>query len=187
MKAFSIVLCFFLALTVAFAQEPVTPAPVPAPVIVAPAAPAVPTLLGFGVAADQLGSSRWNFWGTAIYPVVSSVGLYTSSTADVFPVLKTDPATGKPYYAAKAAFRQGVHKLLLHQGKFSFLLGGDAGVAAGQATSGMQFNFNGSFTATAIYQFSDKWAVVFAPRGMYVPDATNTWNIVPQVGVLFKP
>jgi hypothetical protein len=145
----------------------------------------LPTYVGLGAAFNQIGTPRTNLWAAAIYPVASSVGVYSSTTTDIIPVQKTNPATGKPYYAFTTSIRQGVHKTIFTSGKFVLLLGGDAGVGLSQADpSGVNVALSAAFTGTAIYQVSPKWAIVAPVRGVY---GGGAWNIIPEFGVLFKP
>ena len=152
---------------------------------IASMAQTLPTYVGAGAAFNQIGVPRVNIWATAIYPVASSAGVYTSTTTDIIPVQKTDPATGKAYYAFSTSIRQGLHKALYTSGKFVFLLGGDAGVALTQAApSGVNVGLSGAFTATGIYQLNSKWSLAVPIRGMYV---NSSWNLIPEIGILFKP
>ncbi len=146
---------------------------------------AAPTYIGVGAAFNQIGTPRVNLWATAIYPVVSSAGVYSSTTTDVIPVSKVDPATNRTYFAFTTSIRQGVHKTIFTQGKFTALLGGDAGVGLNQAQpSGVSVSFAASFTTTGIYQINSKWSLAVPIRGLWV---NSSWNLVPQIGVLFKP
>ena len=150
-----------------------------------PATPALPTFVGAGAAFNQIGDPRTNLWATAIYPVASSAGVYASTTTDVIPRLTVDPATKRSYYAFTTSIRQGIHKTLYHAGAWTLLLGGDAGVGLNQAApSGVNVSFAGSFTTTAVYQFKPHWALAVPVRGLWV---NSSWNLVPQIGVLFKP
>lgn len=146
---------------------------------------AIPSYVGAGAAFNQIGSPRTNLWATAIYPVASSSGVYSSTTTDILPVQKTDPATGRAYFAFSTSIRQGLHKTVYTNNRFVFLLGGDAGVSLTQAApSGVNVGLSGAFTATGIYQLSPKWALAVPIRGMYI---NGSWNLIPEVGILFKP
>ncbi len=153
-----------------------TPDPTPSAVL--------PTYIGLGAAFNQIGTPRVNLWATAIYPILSSAGLYTSTTTDIIPVQKVTPA-GVPYYAFTTAIRQGLHKVVYKSDKLAFLLGGDAGVGLSQAApSGVNVGLSGAFTATAIYQLSPKWAVAVPIRGVY---SDGAWNAIAEIGIVFKP
>lgn len=169
----AVLLCLCLC-SLAAAQTPDTPSITP-----------LATAIGVGATFNQIGTPRWNIWATAIYPVMSSIGVYASTTTDVIPKLTTDPATQRSYYAFTTSIRQGVHKRVYSNGKFTALLGGDAGLGLNQAApSGMNVSFAASFTATAVYQINKSWAVAVPIRGLWI---NSSWNMVPQVGVLFKP
>lgn len=175
-----IISAFLLCLSVfsqeTFSQEKPSPAPVVS---------ALPTYVGAGVTYNQIGTPKANIWATAIYPVISSVGVYSSTSTDIVPVQKLDPATGRAYFAFTTSIRQGVHKTVYTSGKFVALIGGDAGVGLSQAVpSGMNVSLAASFTATAIYQLTPKFAVVVPIRGMWV---NSSWNLLPQIGILFRP
>jgi hypothetical protein len=145
----------------------------------------LPTYIGAGVAFNQIGTPRTNLWATAIYPAASSVGLYSSTTTDIIPVQKLDAATGNKYYAFTTSIRQGLHKALYSSNKFTFLLGGDAGLGFSQAApSGVNVGLSAAFTGTGIYQFKPRWAVILPVRGLY---AGGAWNLIPEIGIVFKP
>jgi hypothetical protein len=145
----------------------------------------LPTYVGAGVSCNQIAVPPCNPWLTSIYPASSSLGIYLSSTADITPVQQIDPTTKRTYWAFTTSIRQGAHKLLLTSGRFSILVGGDAGGAFSQsATSGIGVSFTGSITATAVWQISNKWAVIAPIRAVWI---NSGWNAVPQVGILFKP
>ena len=143
------------------------------------------TIIGAGAAFNQIGTPRTNLWATAIYPVASSAGVYTSTTTDIIPLSKIDTATGRSYYAFTTSVRQGIHKVVVTTGKLTVLIGGDVGAGFSQAApSGVNVSLAGSFTATAVYLFKPKWGIVVPIRGMYTNGA---WNLIPQAGIVFKP
>lgn len=110
-----------------------------------------------------------------------------STTTDIVPVLQIDPTTKRSYYAFQTSVRQGAHKLLFTSGRLSALIGGDAGVGMSQALpSGINFSFAGSFTATAVFQISKKWALVVPVRALWMGQNAS-WNLLPEIGILFKP
>jgi ABC-type molybdate transport system substrate-binding protein len=147
----------------------------------------LPTYVGAGVAFNQIGVPRVNLWAGAFYPVSSSKGVYLSTVADIVPVLQLDPVTKRQFYAFSTSIRQGAHKTIWTAGKFTALLGGDAGAGFSQASpSGVNVNFAGSFTATGVYQLSAKFAIVVPIRALWMGDS-KTWNALPEFGVLFKP
>jgi hypothetical protein len=144
-----------------------------------------PTYIGAGAAFNQIGTPRVTIWATAIYPIVSRVGLYSSTTTDIMPVLRTDAATGREYYGFSTSVRQGIHKTVLSSGRFHALAGGDAGVEFSQsAPTGVAVAVAGSITGTAVYQLSQKWAVVVPIRALW---QNGAWNLVPEVGIVWKP
>ena len=157
------------------------------PTSIAPTAASVvlPTYIGAGAAFNQIGTPRVNIWATAIYPIASSVGVYSSTTTDIIPVLTTDAATKRQYYGFSTSVRQGVHKSLYTNSKFTALIGGDAGVGLSQAVpSGINVSLAGSFTMTGIYQINKSWSVVVPVRCLW---QNASWNLVPEVGIMFKP
>jgi hypothetical protein len=144
-----------------------------------------PTYIGAGAAFNQIGTPRVTIWATAIYPIVSRVGLYSSTTTDIIPVLRTDAATSREYYGFSTSVRQGIHKTVLSSGKFHALVGADAGVEFSQyAPTGVAVAVAGSITGTAVYQLSQKWAVVVPIRALW---QNGAWNLVPEVGIVWKP
>jgi hypothetical protein len=171
------------------AQTNSVPAPAPAATVTQVPEVKLPAYVGFGIAANQLGTSRWNLWGSAIYALDESKGLYLSSTADAFPVKKLDPTTNRMFWSASTSFRQGVHKLVYRDGKNAFLIGGDAGIGLSQQSpTGSDFSFSGGFTGTYIREINSRWSVMVPIRGLYISGnkLESNWNVVPQIGFMFR-
>ena len=164
------------------APAPTTPVPAaPAPVTF----PAIPMPVGIAAFGEfnQLGDPRFTMGISAIYPVVGSVGIYGTTTADILPKLATDPTTGKKFYAISASIRQGFHKDLVDTGRFSFLLGGDVGPSFSESTASViSINFSSSFVATAIFQISPVFSFVVPVRMLYVSGIG--WNPIAEAGVI---
>ena len=130
---------------------------------------------------DQLGDPKLTAGFSAIYPLVGSVGVYATTTADVFPKGVIDPTTKKHFYAISASIRQGVHKDLFDVGRFSLLLGGDVGPGFSQAApSGINVSLSTSFVATPLIQVSPLFSLMFPVRMLYVKDCG--WNPVVEAG-----
>ena len=147
-----------------------------------PAIPLPTAIAAFG-AFNQLGTPRFTMGVSALYPVVGSIGVYGSTTADVFPVAAIDPTTNKSFYAISASIRQGVHKDILDTGRFSFLLGGDVGPGFSQGQpSGIALSFSSSFVATALYQINPTFILIAPVRMLYVSSAG--WNPVVELGIV---
>ena len=145
-----------------------------------PATP-LPDGVGFVAAGNQLGSPKITLGAFAIYKLVSSVGLYATTGADVFPKLATDPTTRKTFYAISASIRQGIHKDILDTGRFSFLLGGDVGPGFSQAQpTGINVSLSTSFVATVLYQVNPTISAIAPVRMLYVSGAG--WNPVVELG-----
>src|SRR5579863_4051783 len=138
--------CALFAVT-AFGQT--STAPVNFPAIPLPVA-----VSAFGE-FNQLGDPRFTMGVAAIYPVVGSLGIYGTTTADILPKKAVDPTTKRSFYAVSASIRQGFHKDILDTGRFSFLIGGDVGPSFSQSQpSGISINFSSSFVATGLYQIT---------------------------------
>jgi hypothetical protein len=122
---------------------------------------------------------------SAIYPVVGSVGIYGTTTADILPKLAVDPTTGKKFYAISSSLRQGFHKDLVDTGRMSFLLGGDVGPSFSQSqTSGFNVSFSSSFVATAIYQVTPVFSFIVPVRMLYISGVG--WNPIAEAGILIN-
>lgn len=174
MKHFAVPALFAMA---AFGQTTATPVSFPA--IPLPAA-----VSAFGE-FNQLGSPRFTMGIAAIYPVVGSVGVYGSTTADILPRLAVDPATGRKFYAISASLRQGFHKDIVDTGHASFLVGADVGPSFSQAqTSGIEISFSSSFVATAIYQITPVFSFIVPLRMLYVTGIG--WNPIAEAGILIN-
>ena len=146
---------------------------------------ALPTYVSAGAAFNQIGNPRVNLFASAIYPIVSSAGVLMSTSTDISPVQITDPTTKRVYWGFSTSVRQGVHKQLYATGNWYFLLGGDAGAGFSQASpSGLNVSLAASFQATVIYKFKPQWAIVMPIGGVYVNGA---WNMIPRLGISFKP
>ena len=149
-----------------------------------PTIPLPAAIAAFG-AFNQLGSPRFTMGVSALYPIVGSVGVYGSTTADVFPKAAIDPTTKKSFYAISASIRQGVHKDILDTGRFSFLLGGDVGPGFSQAQpTGISIDLSTSFVATALYQINPTFSVIAPVRMLYVSGAG--WNPVVEAGIVIN-
>ncbi len=149
-------------------------------------APSLPSYVAIGAAYNQIGTPNWNAFFTAIYPLASPIGMYTSTTTDLIPVRAQDPKTGRQYWAISTGVRQGVHEQILNvNDKFRVLVGGDLGAAFSQASpSGTNVNLTGSFTGTVGYQFSKRFGVLMPIRGLYVPQVG--WNLILQAGIAIR-
>jgi hypothetical protein len=122
---------------------------------------------------------------SAMYPVVSSVGIYGSTTADILPRLAVDPTTGKKFYAISSSLRQGFHKDLVDTGRASFLLGGDVGPSFSESqTSGFNVNFSSSLVVTAIYQITPVFSFIVPLRMLYITGIG--WNPIAEAGILIN-
>jgi hypothetical protein len=163
--------------TLAFAQ----PAPVIPPGL---ANITLPTYVAGGGAFNQLAGV--NLWASAIVPISANLGMYESTTADLFPVKVT--VAGKSAYVFQSSFREGVHKLLHQDANNAILIGADAGYsfaqasAAGASTSGV----SAAVTFTYVRQINAHWAVMVPVRSVYVP-VFGGWNAILEVGAVWKP
>jgi hypothetical protein len=167
----------------AFGQTAVIPDPPVVPSIT------MPTYVAGGVAFNQLGTPRFNAFASAIVPVSSQAGVYESTTADIIPVSKVDPATKRIVYTFSSQIREGVHKTLYTGGKAQVMIGGDVGGSFNSSTastSGMTVSLAASVTATFVYQFSAHWAVIMPVRGLYTA-SIGGWNLIPELGLVWKP
>jgi hypothetical protein len=168
------ILCALFAL-VAFGQTTTTP-------VNFPSVPLPAAVAAFGE-FNQLGTPRFTMGVSAIYPVVGSLGIYGTTTADILPKQAIDPATGRSFYAISSSLRQGVHKDILDTGCFSFLLGGDVGPSLSQTQpSGINVNFSTSFVATGIYQVTPAFSFIVPVRMLYMSGIG--WNPIAEAGIV---
>lgn len=145
----------------------------------------LPTYIGAGAAFNPQGDTRVTLFATAIYPLASEAGVYTSTTADITPVRLLN-AKNQTYTSFQTSVRQGVHKIVYHKGPLMALLGGGAGGAFTQASpGGLNVNLAGEVTATVAWQFSKSLALIVPVRGLFTPQVG--WALTPQVGIVFKP
>ena len=102
-----------------------------------PAVPLPVAVSAFGE-FNQLGGPRFTMGVSAIYPVVGSVGVYGTTTADILPEW---PWIRRPaeFYAISASLRQGFHKDIVDTGQASFLVGGDVGRSLAVSAIGNQY------------------------------------------------
>jgi hypothetical protein len=179
-RLFAIALLFVVGAFSVFAQ---TPAPFPAITL--------PTSVAGFATYNQLSSPRWTMGLSALYPFgTGALGLYGSSTADIYPKKIQDPTTGINFYSLDMSFRQGLHKYIFGTGRWAFLVGGDLGPSFGtitSTTSGTSVNFSSSIIATTVYQLSPAFCFVMPLRLLYVSGTTSPpqskWNPVLEVGI----
>ena len=168
--------CALFAVT-AFGQT--STAPVNFPAIPLPVA-----VSAFGE-FNQLGDPRFTMGVAAIYPVVGSLGIYGTTTADILPKKAVDPTTKRSFYAVSASIRQGFHKDILDTGRFSFLIGGDVGPSFSQSQpSGISINFSSSFVATGLYQITPAFSFIVPLRMLYVSGIG--WNPIAEAGIVIN-
>lgn len=159
------------------AQQPVAPPPFPA--VTLPVAVAA-----FGE-YNQLGTPKLTMGVSAIYPVIGSIGIYGTTTADILPKLAVDPTTGRKFYALSTSIRQGFHKDLLDVGRFSFLVGGDVGPSFSQAQpTGISINLSSSFVATTVVQIVPAISFIMPIRMLYISGIG--WNPIAEAGVMIN-
>ena len=139
----------------------------------------LPTYLAGGGAFNQLAGI--NLWASGILPVSSSIGLYESTTADLFPVKAT--VNGRSGYVFQTSIRQGIHKVVHDDGKNMALIGADGGYSfASSNASGA----SASIILTYVRHIGKSWAVMFPVRALYLP-GVGGWNAIAEVGLCFKP
>lgn len=166
----SLLLMLVFSAGFALAQDPPRPLPV--------------GLAVFG-AYNQLGTPRWTGGFSAIYPVMAKVGVYATTTADVYPKQSIDPVTGRLFYAISASTRQGIHYRLLDTGNGTFLVGGDLGPGFSQQDpTGIKVSLTSSFVMTAVYQLTPVFSAIAPVRMLYVSGVG--WNPVFQAGVVIN-
>ena len=162
MKFTRTILSILVLAGLAAAQTNATPA------VTFPATPLPVAIAGFA-SYNQLGSPQFTGGVSAIYPVSGQLGVYGTTTADVYPKKAIDPTTGRSFYAVSSSVRQGFHKDLLDTGRFSFLLGGDVGPGFSQAQpTGIAVSLSGSFVATTLYQINPTFSFILPVRMLYI-------------------
>jgi len=146
-----------------------------------PAIPLPVAVAGFA-SYNQLGEPRITGGVSAIYPIVGSIGMYGSTTAEILPKKAIDPTTKRQFYAVASSIRQGLHKDVFDTGRFSFLVGGDVGPGFSQAQpTGINVSLSASFIATPIYQISPAVSFILPVRMLYITGIG--WNPVVEAGV----
>lgn len=139
----------------------------------------LPTYIAGGGAFNQLAGV--NLWASGIIPVSNTMGLYESTTTDLFPVKTT--ANGRTVYIFQASIRQGIHKVIHDDGKNMALIGADGGYSFAQSsTSGA----SASITMTYVRHIGKNWAVMVPIRALYMP-GLGGWSPIAEVGLCFKP
>jgi hypothetical protein len=170
------IICALFAAT-AFGQTATTP-------VNFPAIPLPVAVSAFGE-FNQLGDPRFTMGISAMYPVVGSIGIYGTTTADILPKKAVDPTTKRSFYAISASIRQGFHKDIVDTGRLSFLLGGDVGPSFSQSQpSGISINFSSSFVATALYQITPAFSFIAPVRMLYVSGIG--WNPIAEAGIVIN-
>lgn len=170
----SLLVC--LAFLSAFGQSTTPPAP----------SFTLPTAVSAVGSFDQFGSPRFSLGISAMYAPTaqSNLGMYNTTTADIFPVKKLNPATNTMGYFLNASIRQGVHEKIASFGsthRTTFLLGADVGPGFQSTTSGISLSANASFVFTTIVKLNS-WLNFVAPeRMLYIPSLG--FNPVIQAGL----
>ena len=171
MKLISLLVCAIAAL----AQTPAAVSPI--------ANMTLPAYVAGGGAYNQL--AGLNFWASAIVPVSSPLGVYESTTTDLFPVKTT--VNGKTAYIFTTSVREGVEKVLHEDPSNMVLVGAGAGFsfaqvsAAGSATSGV----SAAVTITYVRQLSKTFALMIPIRALYMP-TLGGWNPIVEFGIVWK-
>jgi hypothetical protein len=175
-----VLICFFCAVALCQTAAPAPPSPVETLNNLK-----LPAYIAGGGAFNQFAGV--NLWGSAIIPVSNSVGLYESTTTDLFPVRVT-AANGKIAYIFQASAREGVHKVISNDGKNMTLVGLDAGFSFAQASSvgGVSSGVSAAITFTYVRQISKTWALMVPVRALYMP-TLGGWNPIVEFGVCWKP
>jgi hypothetical protein len=187
----------------AFGQAPAVPTPppteiptIPGPVVMPPTplpALTLPPYLMVGASCNQFTGCAGVISGLIPEQNVGPLGgMYTSLTADINLTKIVDPVSGKSGYGLSPNMRLGQHKAFRF-GSNIFAIGGDMGAAfsqTGATPAGITIGLAGSFTATYIHQFTQRFAVAFPIRMLYVakagPNNTGVWNPVGEATLLFN-
>jgi hypothetical protein len=149
-----------------------------------PATPLPVAMAAFGE-FNQLGNPRFTMGVSAIYPVVGSIGVYGTTTADIMPKKAVDPVTKRNFYAVSTSIRQGFHKDIRGGGRLHFLVGGDVGPTFSQSQpSGINVNFSSSFVATTIFQITPAFSFIVPVRMLYM--CGIGWNPIAEAGVVIN-
>lgn len=172
-----------LAAGLAAAQSSLSPAEAAA-AAAAVASVKLPTYIAGGGAYNQFAGA--NLWGSAILPVSNSVGLYESTTVDLFPVKAS--LSGRSAYIFQASVREGVHKILSDDGRNMVLIGADAGLSFAQASAGGSATpgVSAALTITYVRQLNPSWALMVPIRALYMP-GLGGWNPIAEAGIVWKP
>lgn len=144
----------------------------------------LPTYCAIGGAYNQLAGG--NLWASAIVPVSNTLGLYESTTADLFPVKTV--ANGRTAYVFQSSIREGVHKVVHDDGKNMLLIGADGGYAFSQASAAAAgaSGISASMTLTYVRHLSKSWAVMVPIRALYM-SGLGGWNPIVEIGFTWKP
>jgi len=141
----------------------------------------LPSYIAAGGAYNQFVGA--NLWGSAIIPIAPSIGLYESTTADIFPVKAI--INGKAGYIFTTSLRQGFHKVIYQDPKNMGLFGADAGVVLPSGgTPG--FSVSAAVTATYVRHLNASLALMIPARVVYIP-SLGGWNPILEMGIVWKP
>jgi hypothetical protein len=134
----------------------------------------LPAIAAAGVTVNQFAGV--SFFASAIVPINSAHGMYESSTVDAFPVRAT--IGNKAGYILATSAREGMHKVLVNDGKNMVTAGADVGASWGSTTG-----LAAGFTAAYIRQLGQHWAFMAPVRLIYVPGG---WNPVIECGMVYE-
>lgn len=163
------------ALLLAFAAQAQTPDPFPQ----FPLPSGIVATVNF----DQLGDPQFTGSIGGIYPIVGSAGVYGISGAEFFPRTLKDPKTGKPFIGLTTNLQQEVHKSILTVGRWTFLLGLQAGPSFSTSPSeGFAVAFAGGGSGSIVCQLNKTFSLLLSPKLMYMSDVA-VWRVIPRFGL----
>lgn len=182
-----ITLKLIACVAIAFAAAGQTPGPALSPeTVAAVAAVQLPSIVSGGAAYNQFAGV--NLWGSAVLPVSQTLGLYESTTADVFPVKTT--INGRPGYVFTISAREGVHKVIYQGGNNLLLAGADGGPTFTTNAIGISAAVTGSY----LRKFTTTFGVLALTRLLYMQlpasgaaAPTKAWNPVVEIGFVWMP
>jgi hypothetical protein len=171
------------------AQTATTPA-APAAPVVAPTTTASPITLpayfAVGGEFNQLANPKGAIFVDMVYTTSgqNSIGMVNDTGIDIVPTKKTDPTTGKSFYAITSEVNQCVDEKIIATGKFRLYAGvcGGPGFSS-TAAGGINISATGSFKAVATYRLNSFMSVVFPVRMNYITGIG--WNPIIEGGISF--
>ena len=170
----------------AWAQTAASTAAAPAATAAAATAVTMPAYFAVGGEFNQLATPKGAVFADMVYTTSAQngIGMVNDTGLDIVTVKKTDPATGKSFYAITSEVNQCLDEKLIASGKFRLFAGvcGGPGFSS-TATGGISVSATGSFKVVTMYRLNSFLNLLVPVRMNYITGVG--WNPIVEGGISF--